>query len=58
MQNFTFSGVANASNGANYYAVAGTRVVGAQQAAEPDVSTTSSLVGSDTVDEKCSFSIY
>ena len=51
MQNFTFSGVANASNGANYYAVAGTRVVGAQQAAEPDVSTTGSLVGSDTVDE-------
>jgi hypothetical protein len=51
MQNITFSGVANASNGANYYAVAGTRVVGAQQAAEPDVSTTGSLVGSDTVDE-------
>jgi hypothetical protein len=50
MQNFTFSGVANASNGANYYAVAGNRVVGARQAAEPDVSTTSSLVGSDTVE--------
>ena len=50
MQNFTFSGVANASNGLNYYAVAGNRVVGAQQAAEPDVSTTSSLVGSDTVE--------
>ena len=51
MQNITFSGVANASNGANYYAVAGNRVVGARQAAEPDVSTTSSLVGSDTVNE-------
>jgi hypothetical protein len=50
MQNFTFSGVANASNGANYYAVAGNRVVGARQAAEPDVATTSSLVGSDTVE--------
>ena len=50
MQNITFSGVANASNGANYYAVAGNRVVGARQAAEPDVSTTSSLVGSDTVE--------
>jgi hypothetical protein len=34
----------------NYYAVAGNRVVGARQAAEPDVSTTSSLVGSDTVE--------
>ena len=51
MQNFTFSGVANASNGANYYAVAGNRVVGARQAAEPDVSTTSSLAGDNTVNE-------
>ena len=50
MQNITFSGVANATNGANYYAVAGNKVVGARQAAEPDVSTTSSLVGSDTVE--------
>ena len=51
MQNITFSGVANASNGANYYAVAGNKVVGARQAAEPDVSTTSSLAGDDTVNE-------
>jgi hypothetical protein len=51
IQNITFSGVANASNAANGYFVAGTKVVGQQAAAEADVSTTGSLIGLDTIDE-------
>lgn len=51
IQNFTFSGVANASNPANGYRVQNVQVLGAQAAAEANVSATGSLVGGDTVDE-------
>lgn len=47
--NFTASGIINTSSG--NYRVAGTQVLGAQQAAEANVSVSTSFFGSDMVDE-------
>ena len=47
--NLTASGIVNTSSG--HYRVAGTQVLGAQAAAEGNVSVSSSFTGADTVDE-------